>query len=193
MQAKPFSSAAQQNRDVILAVLKEAFKASSRILEIGSGSGQHAAYFSRHLSHLSWQASDRQEMLAGIDLWLQKTNALQAIELDVCKRWPQQNYDGAFAANIAHIMHWHEIEAMFSGLDKILTKTALFCLYGPFSINGYLSESNREFDLWLQARDPLTCLRDKNDLDQLAASNNLQPYKQWRMPANNLILSWQKT
>ena len=194
MRTRPFSSAAQQNREVILAVLKEAFKTSSRILEIGSGSGQHAACFSQHLNHLDWQASDRREMLAGINLWLEKTDALPAIELDVCGRWPRQTYDGAFAANVAHIMHWHEIEAMFSGLDRVLTKTALFCLYGPFSINGdYLSASNLEFDAWLRARDPLACIRDKTDLDQLAASNHWQPYRQWRMPANNLILSWQKT
>ena len=88
MRTRPFSSAAQQNREVILAVLKEAFKTSSRILEIGSGSGQHAACFSQHLNHLDWQASDRREMLAGINLWLEKTDALPAIELDVCGRWP---------------------------------------------------------------------------------------------------------
>ena len=193
MKNKPFAAAAQQNRDVILEVLKEAFKDSSSVLELGSGTGQHAAYFSQHLTHLNWQASDKQEMLAGISLWLEKTNAPQAIELDVCKQWPNESYDAAFAANIAHIMHSHEIEAMFVGLKQVLTESAIFCLYGPFNINGqYTSESNRDFDLWLKARDVHACIRDKSELDQLAINNHLQPYRQWEMPANNLILSWRK-
>ena len=135
-------------------------------------------------------------MLAGINLWIKEArlkNALEAIELDVNAHWPQQSYQGAFAANIAHIMHLKEIEALFSGLDHVLTDKAVFCLYGPFNINGnYTSESNRRFDLWIKERDPDACIRDRNDLDQIAANNNFQPSTLWEMPSNNKILCWQK-
>lgn len=194
---KPYSEAAYQNRDVILAVLAEEFKQASNILEIGSGSGQHAVYFSKHLPHLTWQPSDQAEYLAGIQLWINENNSpgLQTpFVLDVCATWPENDYDGIFAANVAHIMHTHEIEAMFAGVAEHLLKSGTFCLYGPFNINGqYTSASNENFDLWLKQRDPESYIRDKNDLDQLAKSNNLKPARAWEMPANNFILSWQKS
>ncbi|MFK8026931.1 MAG: DUF938 domain-containing protein [Gammaproteobacteria bacterium] len=196
MHNKPFSPAAEENRDAILNILREEFKSTNSVLEIGSGTGQHAAYFSQQLPHLTWQASDKLEMLAGINMWLNDTNRQNtsaAIELDVCSHWPQQNYQGAFAANVAHIMHWHEIEALFSGLDKALTSSAVFCLYGPFNIDGkYTSDSNRRFDQWLKNRDPESCIRDRNDLDQLALKNNFQASTEFEMPANNKILSWRR-
>ncbi|MDW3095327.1 MAG: DUF938 domain-containing protein [Gammaproteobacteria bacterium] len=196
MLNKPFAPAAKENSNAILDVLKQEFKNTNTVLEIGSGTGQHAAYFSQHLSHLNWQASDKQEMLAGIAMWLNDKNldnALTPIELDVNLNWPQQHYDGAYAANIAHILHWNEIEALFAGLDQTLTNSAVFCLYGPFNINGkYTSESNQSFDQWLRNRDPQSCIRDKNDLDQLAVNNNFQASTQWEMPANNKILSWRR-
>ncbi len=196
MLKKPFAPAAKENRNVILDVLKQEFKNKNSVLEIGSGTGQHAAYFSQHLPYLSWQASDKKEMLTGISMWINDTkasNALPPIALDVNLSWPQQQYDAAYAANIAHIMHWNEIEALFSGLNQTLTDKAVFCLYGPFNINGnYTSESNRNFDQWLRNRDPKSCIRDKDDLDQLAVDNDFQISTQWEMPANNKILSWRR-
>ena len=196
MLKKPFAPAAKENCDAILSVLRQEFKHTNSVLEIGSGTGQHAAYFSQQLTHLIWQASDKQEMLAGITMWTNDAslkNALTPIELDVSLNWPQQRYEGAYAANIAHIMHWNEIESLFSGLNQVLTDSAVFCLYGPFNINGdYTSESNRRFDLWLKDRDPQSCIRDKHDLDKLAIKNNFQLSIEWEMPANNKILCWRR-
>lgn len=196
MVNKPFAAAAKQNRDDILQILKQAFKHSNSVLEIGSGTGQHAAYFSQHLPHLTWQASDIKSMLEGIQLWLDDAalpNLPKAIELDVNGAWPTEKYDAAFASNIAHIMHWQDLEALFEGLSTTLSEDAIFCLYGPFNINGnYTSESNQRFDHWLKQRDAESGLRDKLQLDSLAIKNNLQPEKSWDMAANNKILSWRK-
>jgi SAM-dependent methyltransferase len=178
MHKKPFAPAAKENSDAILSVLQQQFKHTNSVLEIGSGTGQHAVYFSKQLTHLEWQASDKHEMLAGINMWIDSANlpnALTPIALDVSSNWPHQNYKVAYAANVAHIMHWNEIEALFSGLNQVLTHSAVFCLYGPFNINGaYTSESNRRFDLWLKDRDAESCIRDKSDLDQLTIKNNFQ-------------------
>lgn len=196
MVDKPFSPAAEQNRDAILSVLKIEFEQAHSVIEIGSGTGQHAVYFARQLPHLTWQASDKPEHIEGIQQWINEANLNNVsppIILDVCRQWPNHQYDAAFAANVAHIMHWHEIEAMFAGLALILAANAKFCLYGPFNLNGeYTSESNREFDQWLYKRDPHSCIRDKNELDELAKKNNLGLYKDWEMPCNNRLLCWKK-
>jgi cyclopropane fatty-acyl-phospholipid synthase-like methyltransferase len=197
MSNKPYSEAAHQNREAILAVLRQEFERCAHILEIGSGSGQHAVFFPKHLQHLSWQPSDKAEYLAGIQLWIDECNPPKPnkpLALDVCKTWPAQKYDGMFAANVAHIMHWHEIQAMFAGVGKQLNDGGVFCLYGPFNKNGeYTSASNQSFDVWLKQRDPQSCIRDKADLDKLAAENKLTPGREWEMPANNFILTWRKT
>ncbi|MEM7303966.1 MAG: DUF938 domain-containing protein [Pseudomonadota bacterium] len=197
MSNKPYAAAAEQNRHDILSVLTEEFKDARCVLEIGSGTGQHAVYIAQHLSHLNWQCSDKKEMLTGINLWIDESaldNVPQAIELDVCKPWSKQIYDAAFGANIAHIMHSHELEKMFAGLGQCLSAHAHFCLYGPFNVNGeYTSDSNREFDLWLKSRDPESCIRDKEYLDSLAELNQLTPANSYQMPSNNMILCWQKS
>ena len=196
MPDKPFAQAADQNRHDILLVLQQVFHHSHNVLEIGSGTGQHAVHFAKHLSHLTWQASDIQSMLAGIQQWISEAalpNLPNPIALDVNHSWPEQTFDAVFAANVAHIMHWPDIEAMFSGVGKVLSPDGHFCLYGPFNIDGqYTSESNQRFDTWLKRRDPESGLRDKAELDKLAIKNALKPAKQWDMPANNKILSWTK-
>ena len=194
MTNKPFAQAAQQNRDDILPILKEAFKHSSHVLEIGSGTGQHAVYFAQHLKHLTWQTSDLARMLPGIQLWIDEAslpNLPTPIELDVNQSWPPANFDALYAANVTHIMHWPDIEAMFAGINKSLQREAIFCLYGPFNIDGkYTSASNESFDQWLKQRDPDSGLRDKQELDKLADKYGLEVSQKWDMPANNMILSW---
>ena len=196
MADKPFAEAAQQNRDAILPVLQEVFAHARKVLEIGSGTGQHAVYFAKHLTYLSWQSSDKRSMLPGIQQWIddaQLPNLPDALELDVNTAWPEEKFDTAFAANIAHIMHWQEIEALFNGLSNVLVTNAIFCLYGPFNLNGnYTSESNQRFDSWLKRRDPDSGLRDKVALDELALAYGFKAEKSFSMPANNKILCWKK-
>ena len=113
---RPFSQASERNREPILEVLRIYFRHQHRILEIGSGTGQHAVYFGQGLPHLLWQASDRADNLPGIRLWLDEANLENTpapITLDVKALWPTQTFDGLFTANTLHIMAWPEIEAFF--------------------------------------------------------------------------------
>ena len=112
MQNKPYAAAAEQNRGDILKVLAIEFMHANSVLEIGSGPGQHAIYFAEHLPHLTWQSSDKKEMLTGINLWIDEaglTNVPRAIALDVTDKWPNEKFDAAYGANIAHIMHSDQI------------------------------------------------------------------------------------
>lgn len=196
MPSKPFYKAAQENQAAIAKILQIEFEHANTILEIGSGTGQHAVYFCQQLPHLTWQPSDLKQYLPGIKAWIDDAklkNIQPPIELDVCQTWPKATFDGAFAANVAHIMHWPAIEAMFAGISQSLNKAGIFCIYGPFNENGvYTSESNRTFDTYLQSRDPDSRIRDKQDLNELAIKHSLKFHKDWPMPANNKILSWTK-
>ena len=194
---KPFAESCEQNKHVILDVLKHEFSQQNSVLEIGSGTGQHAVFFAKHLSHLNWQCSDRETELSGINAWLEEaalSNLLTPIELDVLtNKWPEQKYDAAFSANAVHIMSWHAVEAMFEGLNGCLQNRAVVCLYGPFNYNGkFTSESNARFDQWLKQRNPLSGIRDIEKLNMLADQCGLTLHNDYEMPANNRILCWKK-
>ena len=194
---KQYSEACDQNRDPILAVLKEELADCHNILEIGSGTGQHAVYFGEHLPHLSWQTSDVDSSHPGINAWLddaQLPNVGQPLSLDVgSQRWPDDEFDGVFSANTTHIMSWPQVIAMFNGIGDILKKDGVFCLYGPFNYGGeYTSASNERFDSWLKARDPLSGVRNFEDLDQLARSGGMYFRHDYEMPVNNRLLIWVK-
>jgi len=194
---KPFAESCEQNKHIILDVLKQEFSKVNNVLEIGSGTGQHAVFFAESLAHLNWQCSDRTSSLAGINAWLNEanlTNLPRPIELDVLSsQWPNKKYDAVFSANAVHIMSWQAVEAMFEGLKNCLEEHAVICLYGPFNYdNKFTSESNARFDQWLKQRDPLSGIRDINDLNKLAAQCNLTLSNDYAMPANNRILCWQK-
>jgi len=179
---KPFSEASERNREPILAVLKRVFKDRKRVLEIGSGTGQHAAYFSVALPHLVWQASDRAENLAGIREW-----GASPIELDVDGAWPDIDADAVFSANTSHIMSWPQVEKMFAGIGRLRVKT--FCLYGPFNYGGkHTSESNARFDAMLRGRDAASGLRDFEAIVALAAGIGMALQEDNAMPANNRLL-----
>lgn len=195
MNDKPFAESCEENKRPILAVLRQAFADCRRILEIGSGTGQHAVFFAAELPHLLWQTSDLREHHAGIHAWLAEAglpNLLPPLALDVARDpWPQAQYDGVFSANTSHIMHWPEVEAMFAGIGQVLAPGGRFCLYGPFNAGGrYTSESNARFDAWLRARDPESGLRDIEALDWLARSAGLTLSADHAMPANNRTLVW---
>ena len=168
-------------------MLKRVFANTASVLEIGSGTGQHAAYFSEELPHLRWQASDVAEHLAGIRMW-----GVEPIELDVDKPWPQVSADAVFSANTAHIMSWPRVERMFQGVGNI-ESVKVFCLYGPFNYGGsYTSESNARFDRMLRREDPLMGLRDFEDVVALARRCGLALLEDNAMPANNRLLVFRK-
>lgn len=177
-------------------VIRHEFENSQTILEIGSGTGQHAVFFAGHLSHLTWQTSERVENLSGIEHWINDSacsNVLSPLELDVTSQWPGNTYSGIFSANTAHIMAWTEVKNMFEGIGKILEKNAPFCLYGPFNYNNqYTSPSNANFDVWLKNRNPNSAIRNFEDLNLLAETHGLFLKEDYEMPANNRILVWLK-
>ena len=191
---KPYSEACERNQQPILEVLLKEFASARTVLEIGSGTGQHAVYFGRAMPQLVWQPSDLPENLAGIAAWLQEaqlTNVRAPIVLDVQGAWPDLEFDHAFSANTAHIMSWPAVCAMFEQLGRRLPPGGRFALYGPFSEGGHhVSESNARFDQWLRARDPASGVRDLEDLKALAARHGLALLGLYPMPANNRILIW---
>ena len=198
MTDKPFSESCVQNREPILAVLRELFADRSRVLEIGSGTGQHAVYFGAELPHLRWQTADVPPHHAGIHLWLAEANlanVLPPLALDVNQtRWRSGRYDAVFSANTLHIMSWPEVEKFFAGVGEILESGGILAVYGPFNYNGaFTSESNARFDAWLKARDPASGVRDFEAVDALARAQGLHLQQDIAMPANNRTLVWRKT
>lgn len=194
---KPFAESSEQNKSAILPVLRDEFADTRCVLEIGSGTGQHAVFFAAELSHLQWYASDVAENLPGISLWLGEStcdNLHGPLVLDVTQsNWPISHIDGIFSANTTHIMHWHMVQDMFAGIGRTLSSGGRFCLYGPFNYHGeYTSDSNASFDQWLKARDPDSGIRDYGDLLTLAQSSGLQLMRDHAMPSNNRILVWEK-
>jgi hypothetical protein len=193
---KPVSPSCERNRDPILAVLAERFSDRSNVLEIGSGTGQHAAYFAGHLTQLTWQASDCAEHLPGIGKWLDEaalSNAPAAIELDVDGTWPTSTYDAAFTANTLHIMSWPQVERTFAQLDKVLGKDAMLVVYGPFNYEGqFTSDSNAAFEDWLKDRGDHMGIRDFEAVDALARGIGLTLIDDVAMPAHNRCLVWKR-
>lgn len=194
---KPFAEACEQNKQPILRVLQEVFADTRQVLEIGSGTGQHAVYFSARLPHLVWQPSDVAEHLPGIRLWQAEASAANLREpvcLDVNQQpWPSDRYDGVFSANTVHIMAWPSVENMFAGIGRVLSAGGRFCLYGPFNYGGvHTSESNARFDLWLRQRDPASGVRDFEQLNVLAETAGMRIWQDVEMPVNNRLLVWEK-
>jgi hypothetical protein len=194
---KPYAESCDQNKGPILAVLREVFTEPGTILEIGSGTGQHAVYFAAQLEHLVWQPTDVAAHLPGIAAWLEDAglpNLRVPLALDVSlDTWPVHQADGVFSANTVHIMSWPEVEHMFRGLGRIMAPGAPLCLYGPFNYGGhYTSQSNERFDQCLKARDARSGIRDFDDLNRLADVEGLELVSDYPMPANNRTLVWRK-
>ena len=195
---KQFSEACEENKDPILAVLVKVLADCRHVLEIGSGTGQHAVYFAARLPYLSWQPSDLDCNLASINAWREDAaagNVRSPLPLDVSRGpWPAQQYDAVFSANTTHIMSWPEVREMFAGVGQVLMPGGVFCLYGPFNYRQcYTSDSNARFDRWLRNRDPLSGLRNFEDLDELANAHAMGLQQDWEMPVNNRLLVWRKT
>jgi len=194
---KPFSESSAENREPILSVLREVFASCSEVLEIGSGTGQHAVYFGAELSHLSWQTADLPQHHAGIRMWLNEAalpNVLAPIALDVNRSdWLERRYDAVFSANTLHIVSWPEVEKLFAGVGTVLQPGGVLAIYGPFNYNGqFTSPSNARFDQWLKDRDPASGVRDFEAVDALAREQNLILERDIAMPVNNRTLVWRR-
>lgn len=194
---RPYSAACDENREPILAVLKPLLHQSQAVLEIGSGTGQHAVYFGEQLPQLTWQTSDQLDYHAGINAWLQDAqlpNVLAPLLLDVRQtEWPAVKVDAVFSANTLHIMSWEAVQACFVGVRRLLPSNGLFIVYGPFNYAGqFTSASNARFDQWLKQRDPESGIRNFEDLNALAATAGMQLQADYEMPVNNRVLVWRK-
>lgn len=198
---KPFSQACENNKGPILAVLRNAFANSRQVLEIGSGTGQHAVYFAEQLPHLEWHTSDRTENHAGINGWIDDqplNNLHRPLVLDVdMPEWPVTEagtkVDAIFTANTCHIMPWSSVENLFAGIGRHLAPGGVCCIYGPFNYNGqYTSDSNASFDLWLKEHAPHQGIRDFEAIEKLAKQVGLSLVTDHEMPANNRLLEWRK-
>lgn len=194
---KPCAPACERNREPILGVLRDHFGDRRTVLEIGSGTGQHAIFFAAHLSHLVWQTSDRAENLPGISAWLDEAglpNTPPALELDVTGAWPARRYDAVFSANTLHIMPWAVVECLFAGLADVLAARAKVAIYGPFNYGGrFTSASNAAFDLRLKEDAAHQGIRDFEKVNRLAGMAGLELVEDRAMPSNNRCLVWQRT
>jgi hypothetical protein len=198
----PVSEACERNKGPILQVLRSSLASSHRVLEIGSGTGQHAVHFATHLPHLTWQPTDTAEYLPILCRRLQlerPANLLPALELDVREQpWRVDPVDAIFTANTLHIMDWSSVEDFFRGVGAVLATSArssagpgILCVYGPFRYGGrYTSHSNVAFDRFLQDRDPRSGIRDFAAVDSVAQSQGLCLQADHAMPANNQLLVW---
>ncbi|HYC00991.1 MAG TPA: DUF938 domain-containing protein [Candidatus Limnocylindrales bacterium] len=192
-----FSPACERNREPILEVLRAELTAAREVLEIGSGTGQHAVFFARAMPHITWHTSDRGENHPAIRAWIEAEgagNVRPPLDLDVEREWPQRTFDAVFSANTAHIMSWPQVQAMFAGVGRVLKDGGSFVLYGPFAYEGvHTSASNADFDRMLRQRDPASGIRDITDLRREASAAGMNLVADHAMPANNRTLVWHKS
>lgn len=191
---KPFSLACERNKEPILEVLRQHLAVVRSVLEVGSGTGQHAVHFAAHLPQLRWQCSDRHENLPGISTWLAEAglpNTPPPLPLDVTGPWPATRFDAVYSANTLHIMSWPEVEAFFDALPGVLHAEATLAIYGPFRYEGqHTSDSNAAFDESLRREVPHRGIRDFEAVDALANAVGLRLQADEAMPANNRCLVW---
>lgn len=202
---RQFAPATERNRVPILAVLESWLPPGGTVLEIASGSGEHAVYFAPHLRPRFWQPSDIDpDHLASISDWIAhcpSDNLLPPLRLDVtAAEWPVENasYKGGpisalFNANMIHISPWATTVGLMAGAGRILPRGGRLILYGPFMFGGtHTAESNAEFDRRLKALDPSYGVRDIHAVAEEAARHGLQHLIARRMPANNFIHLFEK-
>lgn len=190
-----YSEACERNKRPILEVLSDVFAECERILEIGSGTGQHAVFFAGELPHLIWQPADTGDYLPGLRARVDQSgleNIASVVELDVRMRpWPVSGYDGIFSANSLHFMSVECVTEFFRGVGEVLVSQGVLAVYGPFRYdNAFTSESNAQFEVWLKQTDPVRGIKDFEWVNQLAEAQGLRLVSDTAMPANNQTLVW---
>lgn len=189
-----FAESAEQNKAVIFDAIKPYLR--GEVLEIGSGTGQHAVFFAGKVLQLQWQTSELASNLPAIEAWIEDSgldNLLPPIALDVSGQWPQHEYDLVYSANCFHIMGGDAVELCIEGAASCLKPDAVLAVYGPFNYNGqFTSESNARFDQFLRSRDANSGIRDFEWVCELAARAGLQLLEDIGMPANNRCIVWKK-
>lgn len=193
----PFSPACERNKAPILKELARVLRHSSCVVEIGSGTGQHAVHFAEHLPHLTWQPTELKPHLAGIDSWRKhcpQSNLLAPIALDMSNPpWAIPQCDAFFTANTLHIVAWSLGKLMINECGKTLSPGGQLIIYGPFNYDGhYTSDSNAQFDIWLKKRDPASAIREIEKVVEIAESAGLHLNEDNDMPANNRLLVFEK-
>lgn len=194
---KPYAEAADRNKDPIGQVLEGELPLPCTVLEIGTGTAQHAVEFARRFPQVHWITSDLAENRPGIVHALVEANLgnLEGpLELDVAAGpWPDRVVQAVYTSNTCHIMSWPEVQAMVAGVARLLPASGRFFIYGPFMEDGlHNAESNRQFDAGLRARAPHMGLRDLRELRRECEMHGLCLDKRYTMPANNLMLCWNK-
>lgn len=197
MNDKPFSQACENNKQPILNVISSYFKAGDQVMEIGSGTGQHALYFCQQLPDVKWIPCEIPENMETLAIGLsgeKLANLMPTQELDVRQTvWPARKLDGLYSANCLHIMPAAFNVDFFRGAGEVLLPGATLCVYGPFKYQGeFTSDSNAGFDDWLKNRDPLSGIRDFESINKLAENNAFKLIEDRAMPANNQCLIWRK-
>ncbi|MEH6442825.1 MAG: DUF938 domain-containing protein [Oceanospirillaceae bacterium] len=191
-----FSESCARNQQVIYDQLLPWLEQSQNVLEIGSGSGQHALHFCSQLPKLQWQCADRDMWLNALAINIQNAeleNIKAPIELDVNGSWPNAQYDLIYTANSLHIMSWQSVQNLFANLANCLHNGGYFCCYGPFKYAGeFTSSSNENFEQWLKNRNNESGIRDFEAIEILANAQQLHLVTDISMPANNQLLIWKK-
>lgn len=196
---KRFSEACERNKDPILAVLKEIFPKQGLVLEIASGTGQHAIHFASNLPDITWQPSDMDpELRSSVHAWraefnLENLNA--PVHLDVTsENWPVENADVMMCANMIHIAPWEACIGLLEGAGRILHEDGILCMYGPYKVGGkHTAPSNESFDQSLRARDASWGIRNLDDVAFEARRRGLHLIKTVKMPSNNFCVIYRKT
>jgi hypothetical protein len=202
--ARLFSAAAERNRDPMRQVLGRVLPAHGRALEIASGSGQHVAWFARHLPGWTWQPTDcTEENLASIAAWCDGSggeaalaNVLAPLRLDVLQSpWPvgDDRFDAVLCTNMLHIAPWAACGALMRGAARHLADDGVLVTYGPYLEDDVpTAPSNLEFDAWLRRRDPASGLRRREDVAAAAGAAGLRLRERVALPANNLMLVFER-
>lgn len=194
---KPYSQACENNKAPILSKIKTYLTGNECILEIGSGTGQHAVHFAKHLPNIIWQTADQAMHHEGINAWLDEaklSNLIVPITLDLNHDWPvTKKYDAIYTANTLHIVSEPLVEKLIIGAAKHSQSQSHLFIYGPFNYNGqFTSESNQGFDAMLRARDPHSGIRDQEWVVSLANKQGFELVQDHEMPANNRLLVFKR-